>query len=336
MHIVDADAHLVEGPELLATLLERFPEHVELRTDGAGEWGLHLEGRRYPQSVGPGAGVRPGDALCGHGIDPSTAAGVLADADREGIERMVLYPSLALAVPGLRDPALAVGFARAFNAHVAAWCRAGCGRLLGVAVVPLDWPEEAMTVLEDARARGLIAACLPPATHRYNLDHPDLDPLFALAAELDMPLGVHGAPGLHLPKIGVDRFERYVQALRELPVRPDDGHDGARERRCARAPPAPAGRVPRGRLRLGALVPRAPRRALREAPRRRPRWLGAPAARVPRARPDLRDLRARRGDAAGRARPPRRWLRDVRERLSPLGQRLPGELTEDPRAPGAR
>src|SRR2546430_6827153 len=29
--------------------------------------------------------------------------------------------------------------------------------------------------------------------------------------ELDMPLGVHGAPGIHLPKIGVDRFTNYIQ-----------------------------------------------------------------------------------------------------------------------------
>ncbi|BAX92836.1 amidohydrolase [Mycobacterium shigaense] len=26
-----------------------------------------------------------------------------------------------------------------------------------------------------------------------------------------MPLGVHGAPGTHLPKIGVDRFTNYIQ-----------------------------------------------------------------------------------------------------------------------------
>src|SRR5438132_635739 len=30
-------------------------------------------------------------------------------------------------------------------------------------------------------------------------------------ADLDMPLGIHGAPGIHLPKIGVDRFDNYIQ-----------------------------------------------------------------------------------------------------------------------------
>ena len=51
----------------------------------------------------------------------------------------------------------------------------------------------------------------PPALRERNLDHPDLDPFYAAAADLDMPLGVHGAPGIHLPKIGVDRFTNYIQ-----------------------------------------------------------------------------------------------------------------------------
>ena len=52
---------------------------------------------------------------------------------------------------------------------------------------------------------------IPPALKTRNLDHPDLDPFYAAAVELDMPLGVHGAPGIHLPKIGVDRFTNYIQ-----------------------------------------------------------------------------------------------------------------------------
>ncbi len=52
---------------------------------------------------------------------------------------------------------------------------------------------------------------MPPALERRNLDHLDLDPFFALAAELDLPLGIHGAPGLHMPKIGIDRFDNYIQ-----------------------------------------------------------------------------------------------------------------------------
>jgi len=66
-------------------------------------------------------------------------------------------------------------------------------------------------VLRRAKDLGLVCAVVPPALERRNLDHRDLDPFFALAAELDLPLGIHGAPGLHMPKIGIDRFDNYVQ-----------------------------------------------------------------------------------------------------------------------------
>jgi predicted TIM-barrel fold metal-dependent hydrolase len=65
--------------------------------------------------------------------------------------------------------------------------------------------------MAEARKQGLVATLLPPALRARNLDHPDLDPFYAAAADLDMPLGVHGAPGIHLPKIGVDRFTNYIQ-----------------------------------------------------------------------------------------------------------------------------
>jgi uncharacterized protein len=52
---------------------------------------------------------------------------------------------------------------------------------------------------------------VPPALAERNLDHPDLDVFYSAAAEMEMPLGVHGAPGIHLPKIGVDRFDNYIQ-----------------------------------------------------------------------------------------------------------------------------
>jgi predicted TIM-barrel fold metal-dependent hydrolase len=52
---------------------------------------------------------------------------------------------------------------------------------------------------------------IPPALRARNLDHPDLDRFYAAAASDDVPLAVHGAPGVHLPKIGGDRFRNYVQ-----------------------------------------------------------------------------------------------------------------------------
>jgi len=210
VRVVDADAHAVEPPEFFGELLGRFPEHVSLRTDT--KLGVLLEGRPYPQYEGPGAGCPPEHGLTtAPGVDPMTVDGVLANADTDGIDEMVLYPSFGLCVPTIEHPGFGAGLARLYNRWVSEFCAKSKGRLHGVAVVPIEHGAEAVTVMEEARDLGLVAAIVPPALKTRNLDHPDLDPFYAAAASSGMALGVHGAPGIHLPKIGVDRFDNYIQ-----------------------------------------------------------------------------------------------------------------------------
>ena len=210
--IVDADAHVVEGAALAVAALERWPDRVAFRKGEDGRGGFFIEGRRYPEFEGPGAGCPPEHGLSdAPGINPHSVDGMLADADREGIERMVLFPSLGLAVPSFRDQAFAAGFAALYNEFVADWCKQSGGRLFGMAVVPIEDVESSVRLLRAAREAGLVGVCVPPALRERNLDHRDLDPFYAAAADLDMAVGVHGAPGVHLPKIGVDRFDNYIQ-----------------------------------------------------------------------------------------------------------------------------
>jgi len=145
------------------------------------------------------------------GANPVTPEGVLGDADRDGIQQLVFYPSFGLCAPTIEDRQVAVGFAQLYNEWMADWCRQGRGRFYGVAVLPLEYIEESIAVLRRAKDLGLVAAAIVPALKTRNLDHPDLDRFYAAASDLDMPLGVHGAPGIHLPKIGVDRFTNYIQ-----------------------------------------------------------------------------------------------------------------------------
>lgn len=211
-HVIDADAHLIEGLAFVDEALERWPDRVQVRGDSPDDFGLYIEGRRYPETRGPGCGVPVQHGLCSLGeIDPADPAGMLRAADREGIDVMVLFPSLGLATPAFEDVGFASEFARALNRYMADFCRAGNGRLRGVGVVPIEDPDEAIRVMTEAKELGLVCTHIPPALRERNLDHPDLDRFYSAAEDLDMPLAVHGAPGVHLPKIGTDRFTNYIQ-----------------------------------------------------------------------------------------------------------------------------
>jgi predicted TIM-barrel fold metal-dependent hydrolase len=208
MTIIDADAHVVESA-FGVEALRRWPERVKVRTDG--RLGLLIDGRLYPQDTGPGAGCPPEHGVNPRANEPATQKGFLGDADTEGIDQVVLFPSLALCVPSLDPGPFAREFARAYNEWVADWCSFDRTRLFGVAAVPIEDVAGSIELMREAEELGLVATMLPPALRERNLDHPDLDPFYSAAEELDMPLGVHGAPGVHMPKIGVDRFDNHIQ-----------------------------------------------------------------------------------------------------------------------------
>jgi len=192
MRIVDSDAHVIEGQELMAELLARFPDKIRMaRPDEEGA-ALVIEGRRYPNASGPGAGCHAKHGMClERGANPFTAAGVLRDADREGIDAMVFFPSAALGLP--------------------AYCRQFPQRLFGVGLVPIEDVATSIRVMREARELGLVAIMVPAVLGTRNLDHRDLEPFYAAAQDLEMPLGIHGAPGIHLPPLGAERFDNYLQ-----------------------------------------------------------------------------------------------------------------------------
>src|SRR5215510_1500751 len=207
IEFVDCDAHLVEGA-LAPQCIQRWPEVFAVSPEGE----LLTEGRRYPESRGPGAGCPPEHGLTSvPGANPFSIEGMLADADRDGIDRLVFFPSFGLRGPTIENRSVARAFCEFYNEWCADWCGRGKGRFFGAAIPPVEWVDDAVAVIKRARQLGLVGAMIPPALKTRNLDHPDLDPLYRTAVDLDLPLGVHGAPGIHLPKIGVDRFTNYIQ-----------------------------------------------------------------------------------------------------------------------------
>jgi hypothetical protein len=209
--VVDGDAHVVEGGDFVLGLMDAFPGKVAFPSLGGDVQGALIEGRLYPRSRGPGAGVDAATSLSRAATNPFEPTGVAADADREGIDVMVMYPSLGIGATSLCDLGFARGFAERYNRWVAGYCAGAPGRLRAVGIVPLQDVETATSMLRGIKAHGLVGVTVPPALGDRNLDHPSLEPFFAEAAALDLAVGVHGAPGMHVPTPGADRFENYVQ-----------------------------------------------------------------------------------------------------------------------------
>ena len=212
LRIVDGDAHLLEGGQFIVELAEAHPDRVQLAAAG-GPTGAVIEGKRFPNSTGPGCGVDAATSITPRATNPFEPAGVIADADREGIGVMVAYPSLGIGASSFDDPAFAEDFARRWNRWAASFADASPGRRLrAVGIVPIQHTERATRMIADVGSLGLVAVTVPPTLRDgRNLDHPTLEPLWDAIEASGLPVGVHGAPGMNIPVPGADRFDNYVQ-----------------------------------------------------------------------------------------------------------------------------
>jgi predicted TIM-barrel fold metal-dependent hydrolase len=213
LRVIDADAHLLEGGEFLAELSAAHPDKVRLAADADGVTRALIEEKAFPRSAGRGCGVDTATSLTPKASNPFEPAGVIADADREGIETMVAYPSLGIGATSFTDPTFAEDFTRRWNRWAARFADASPGkRLRAVGIAPLQATERATRMVDEVAALGLVALTVPPALgDGRNLDHPSLEPVWEAVAGSGLPLGVHGAPGMHIPVAGADRFDNYVQ-----------------------------------------------------------------------------------------------------------------------------
>ncbi len=209
--VIDADGHVMEThPRALAAwretidpaFRERGPRTIPFPTGGGRTF---MEGKIWPEPL-PGAHLRPpaeSDHFATHIQRPGMYDPHLRvkDMDTDGIDTAVLFGGvLALAVSGLDDGALALAVSRAYNNWLAGYCAPYPARLKGMCALPLQDPKAAVAELQRGIAElGLVAAHFPTNVHGRDLDDPALDPVYAMAQELDVPVCVHG--GYTMPGI---------------------------------------------------------------------------------------------------------------------------------------
>ena len=206
---VDADGHILEPPHLWETYLEpKYRDRaLRLATDDGGLEELVIGGERsrmsrkgFPSTLGAmgdpdlrAMQLDPertyvGEAPFGS-MDPDERLKVL---DAEHIDAAILYTTVGLLWEAeLEDAELSQAYTRAYNRWICEFC-SGSNRLIATAHLSLSDPQAAARELERAVGDGARGCYVAPFTHDAKpLGHPDNDPVFAAAQDLDVPFAIH-------------------------------------------------------------------------------------------------------------------------------------------------
>jgi uncharacterized protein len=226
--VIDADGHILEPPDLWEKYIEpKYRDRaIRLRVGDDGWEFLEVDGRRAKytgrgnlgriscmggkmqetnrlrqewiangrRGPAPFVAVTPDETyMKGAGFGTMDPKQRLARMDQEGLDKSVLYPTLGITWEiETDDPELSAAYCRAYNRWIVEFCSGSGGRLVPIAHVSLGDPQAAVRELERAVKAGCKGAFVAPTTiTRKAHGHPDHDPVYAAAQDLDIPIGLH-------------------------------------------------------------------------------------------------------------------------------------------------
>jgi len=220
--VVDADGHILEPLDLWDKYIDpKFRDRAPRIVKGDnGKERLVIEEHMVGDKrigigriggVGARQGVVAADTLeykdgKPGGFDPHKR---IPDMDADGIDAVFLYPSLGLFSGAIHDPQLAAAVCRAYNRWLADYCKPYPDRLFGVAMLPMQDVDLAIAEMRFAKKDlGFRGGFLRPNPYDGKMiNHPDFEPFWAAAEDLDFSIGFHEGASSGMPTVGVDRFE---------------------------------------------------------------------------------------------------------------------------------
>src|SRR3979409_2531229 len=231
-NVIDADGHILEPLDLWDNYIDpafrdRAPRImkgdngkerlvIEEQAVGDGQRGIGRIG-----AVGARQGVGEADTMAYKdgkpgGFDPHKR---IPDMDADGIDAAFLYPSLGLFSGAIHDPPLARAAcraphpagapSRAYTRWLADYCQPYPDRLFGVAMLPMQDVELAIAEMRFAKKElGFRGGFIRPNPYNNKMiNHPDYEPFWAAAEDLDFSIGFHEGASAGMPQVGIDRFE---------------------------------------------------------------------------------------------------------------------------------
>lgn len=194
MTVIDADTHIVEGRAIwdhvwpeddafrpIPVTSERASRHAY--SSGGKDFWL-IDGHLY------GAGGQPSNVYGAGTRDLANTTARIADLDRYGHDTQILYPSLFLNL-WCRTVAAERAAVRAYNGFMAETCGATKGRLRWVALPVVRDIAASIAELKTAKEKGACGILLRGYEGDATLDDPALEPIYAAACDLDLPICIH-------------------------------------------------------------------------------------------------------------------------------------------------
>ena len=204
---IDCDGHILEPPDLWEQYLEpQYRERaIRIKTDDEGWEYFEFDGkpsrlceRGFPGILGamgqpdivPGPDRRYID---GAPLGSMNAKERVERIDGEGLAKAILYPTIGLLWESeVQDPEISAAYCRAYNRWIVDFCSESGGRLIPIAHLSGTDANQAAKELERAVKAGCKGAFFAPFTWtKKSHGHPDYDPVWAKAQELDVPLALH-------------------------------------------------------------------------------------------------------------------------------------------------
>jgi predicted TIM-barrel fold metal-dependent hydrolase len=197
--VIDADAHFIEPESMWPQYLDARHQAIAPRSvrDSMGRDRLLIGDQIFPPN---------------RVVYDDTPASRLKAMEAEGIESMMLYPTLGLFFGGLQKVEVWAPLCRAYNNWARDYCNAAPSRLMFPALLPQlsveACMEEARRAVTELGCKGVFLRPNPIANRQF--DHPAWEPFWNLLEELDTPLVLHEGTTPYMPQVGSDRFESYV------------------------------------------------------------------------------------------------------------------------------
>jgi predicted TIM-barrel fold metal-dependent hydrolase len=115
----------------------------------------------------------------------------LSNMDEEGTDVHMMVPDVGIGLSTLGDTAIEMGLIGAYHRMADDWLNRYPGRFMALLAVSGTAVEESVAEIKRWGGTKWAAGVLPFAALDRPLDHPDMEPIYAAAAEHDLPIMHH-------------------------------------------------------------------------------------------------------------------------------------------------